>query len=317
MATDSNAPAMPGRGPRVALAAATGYACCYGAALAWLARSPAFEAGESLAALLIFGIGYSAVAWGVTRGCAAPPPPVRAPARETGLLVGYLALFAFAVLGVGLSAVQAALPDGRLEQTGVLALKLATMVALPVLLLLRRGYRWRELAGVGGLGRHGVRVLLVMGALLLGLQFAIGRGAQAVAALQPSAGTLVAYVPLAYAWMSVEAGLTEEVLFRLLLQTRLAAWLRSEVAGVFAMALVFGLAHAPGYVLRGAHLMEGMAGPPDALTAAAYAIAVVSPIGLMFGVLWARTRSLWLLVLLHGWTDLLPNLAPFIRTWSA
>ena len=42
---------------------------------------------------------------------------------------------------------------------------------------------------------------------------------------------------------------------------------------------------------------------------------MVSPIGLMFGVLWARTRSLLLVVLLHGWTDLVPNLAPFVRTW--
>lgn len=65
----------------------------------------------------------------------------------------------------------------------------------------------------------------------------------------------------------------------------------------------------------GAHAMVGMAGVRDALTAAAYTIVVVSPIGLMFGVLWARTRNLLLLILLHGWTDLLPNLAPFIKTW--
>jgi membrane protease YdiL (CAAX protease family) len=35
----------------------------------------------------------------------------------------------------------------------------------------------------------------------------------------------------------------------------------------------------------------------------------------MFGVLWTRTRSLGLVVLLHGLTDLVPNLAPFARTW--
>jgi membrane protease YdiL (CAAX protease family) len=81
------------------------------------------------------------------------------------------------------------------------------------------------------------------------------------------------------------------------------------------MSVLFGLAHAPGYVLRAGHLAEGMASAPDPLTAAAYAIMVVSPIGLMFGVLWARTRSLGLVVLLHGFTDLVPNLAPFARTW--
>jgi len=37
---------------------------------------------------------------------------------------------------------------------------------------------------------------------------------------------------------------------------------------------------------------------------------------LFFGVLWWRTRSFALVVLLHAWMDLLPNLADFIRTWS-
>jgi membrane protease YdiL (CAAX protease family) len=81
------------------------------------------------------------------------------------------------------------------------------------------------------------------------------------------------------------------------------------------MAVLFGLAHAPGYVLRGGHAAEGMAIAPDPLAAMAYAIVVVSPIGFMFGVLWTRTRSLGLVVLLHGFTDVVPNLAPFARTW--
>jgi hypothetical protein len=80
-----------------------------------------------------------------------------------------------------------------------------------------------------------------------------------------------------------------------LVQTRASAWLRSEVAGLVAMAVLFGLAHAPGCVLRGAHAMEGFATAPDPLTAAAYSIVVVSPIGLAFGV---------------------PNLAEFVRAWS-
>ena len=108
--------------------------------------------------------------------------------------------------------------------------------------------------------------------------------------------------------------MTEEFLFRALFQARAAAWLRSETAGIAAMALAFALAHAPGYVLRGAHAMEGMAQAPSPLTAAAYAIVVVSPVALMFGVLWARTRNLWLVVVLHGWGDLVPNLASFVHT---
>ena len=115
--------------------------------------------------------------------------------------------------------------------------------------------------------------------------------------------------------MTLEAGLTEEFLFRVLVQTRASALLRPETAGIILMSVLFGLAHAPGYVLRSAYASEGMAAAPDPLTAVAYALVVVSPIGLMFGVLWARTRNLWLLALLHGWTDLLPNLARTVRLW--
>jgi uncharacterized protein len=121
----------------------------------------------------------------------------------------------------------------------------------------------------------------------------------------------------AWLWLSVEAGITEEFLFRVLVQSRLAVWLRSSIVGVIGMAVLFGLAHAPGYVLRGAHAMEGMTRSPDALSAAAYALVVVSPLGLAFGVLWARTRSLTLVVLLHGWADLIPNLARLVRAFTA
>lgn len=156
-----------------------------------------------------------------------------------------------------------------------------------------------------------------MAVLLLALQLVVGQGPKRLVALTQPTWLIVVAAPVALLWMTVEAGLTEELFFRVLLQTRASAWLRSEAAGVVAMALLFAVAHAPGIVMRGQHLMEGMSSAPDPLTAVAYTIAVVSPIGIMFGVLWARTRSLLLLMLLHGWTDLVPNLAPFVQTWTA
>jgi membrane protease YdiL (CAAX protease family) len=156
-----------------------------------------------------------------------------------------------------------------------------------------------------------------MGALLLVLQLVAGRGPKTIAELPQPALAIALAAPLALAWFCLEAGLTEEFLFRAALQARAAAWLRSETAAIVAMAVLFGLAHAPGYVLRGAHTMEGFAEAPDPLTAAAYSIAVVSPVGRAFGVLWSRTRNLALVVLLHGWGDLVPNLAGFVRAWSS
>jgi membrane protease YdiL (CAAX protease family) len=54
----------------------------------------------------------------------------------------------------------------------------------------------------------------------------------------------------------------------------------------------------------------------DPWQAAAYTIAVLSPVGLLFGLIYARTRSLLLVVLLHGMVDVPPNMADFLRIWT-
>lgn len=291
------------------------YALVYGASLAVLGQDPNFEAGESLGVLLIFGLGFSAIAWAATRGIAAAEVPVHAPARETGVYLGYLALFAVLALGVGLTWVKSASPDGRIEETTVLLFKLATMVALPAWLFGRLGYSWRELFAIRGFDAKHWRAFLILTAALLALQLLVGQGPRHIAALEQPTWLIALAVPLVFIWMSIEAGLAEEFMFRVLLQTRLAAWLKSETAAVIGMSLLFGLAHAPGYVLRDGSINEAMKDVPSALSAAAYSIAIVSPMGILFGVLWARTRSLLLVVLLHGWADTVPALAPFVRTW--
>jgi uncharacterized protein len=309
----------------VAVVALIAYVLAYAGSLFVLSRAPGFEAGESLAVLLVFGVGCSVVAWLATIGVRPVRYRVARPRAESLAILGYLVLFAVLVLGYAFTAMKAAVADGRPEELAMLALKLATMVALPAWIVTRFGHSWREVFLGDARGflrplladRRLLRALLVMFAAMFLLQWFVGRGPAAIRALDAPMWMLAVGVPLAFLAMSLEAGLCEEFLFRTLLQTRLAAWLRSETAAIFAMSLLFGLAHAPGYVLRGAHLMEGMSGPPDALAAAAYSIVVVSPIGLMFGVLWARTRSLALVVLVHGFTDLIPNLAPFVETWLA
>jgi membrane protease YdiL (CAAX protease family) len=299
-----------------AVAALALYAAVYGAGIAVLRRAPEFEASEALAVMLIFGLGFSVVAWLATIGGVPAPSNVRTPARELGVLCAYLALFAIVYLGWGLSALRTSFPSEPVQSLVILVSKLAAMVVIPVWLFTRLGYGWRELLAPRALGRGGRIALLVVGLLLLVLQLFAGRGPKALAALDQPALRIAALAPLALVWLTLEAGLTEELLFRALFQARAAAWLRSDTAGIVAMAIAFALAHAPGYVLRGAHAMEGMAQAPSPLIAAAYAIVVVSPLGLMFGVLWARTRNLWLLVVLHGWGDLVPNLASFVRAWT-
>lgn len=149
----------------------------------------------------------------------------------------------------------------------------------------------------------------------LAMQAVFGRGLTTLGELAPSATTLAWAIPLCWLWQTLEAGLCEEVLFRRILQEKIAIASGSQVAAVAWASLLFGLAHAPGLWLRGGHLMEGVAHATPTW-AVAYSIVMIAPAGIAFGVLWARTRSLWLLVPLHGMVDLLPQLAPFIRAWT-
>ena len=146
-------------------------------------------------------------------------------------------------------------------------------------------------------------------------QAVFGRGLATLGQLAPTVATLAWAIPACWLWQTIEAGLCEEFLFRRVLQQKLYEAGGSQVAAIALTSLLFGLAHAPGLYLRGASLLEGVADPTPGW-AVAYSIVMVAPAGIAFGVIWARTRSLWLLVPLHGTVDLLPQLAPFIRAWT-
>lgn len=292
------------------------YALAYGLSLWALARQPGFSPVEPLFVLAVMGGVFPMLALAVLRQREVVPPGPRA-GTEAAAALAYLAAFAVLVLGIGFSAINLAWPDDPARSLIKVGMKLVTMVALPVAVLAAFGHRWRETLSLRLQGRRDALALLVIGAALLGFQAVFGRGLQTVAALHPSLATLAWTVPACLLWQCVEAGLGEEVLFRVFLQGRLAAWLKSDSAAIAVAALLFGLAHAPGLYLRGASLMEGADAHPSVLWSVAYSIAVISPAGLLFGVIWARTRSLALVVILHGLTDLLPNLAPFMQMLRA
>ena len=70
----------------------------------------------------------------------------------------------------------------------------------------------------------------------------------------------------------------------------------------------------PGLFLRGEEGVDGWS--TDPFEVIAFTIATLSPISLMFGVLWMRTRSLLLCLLLHATVDVLPNLPGFADIWA-
>jgi membrane protease YdiL (CAAX protease family) len=116
------------------------------------------------------------------------------------------------------------------------------------------------------------------------------------------------------AWLFIEAGLVEEFFFRAVLQSRLSALTRSPTGGLVLSALVFGLCHAPGLFLRGAE-SEGVSETLPFLFWCAYTIAFMSVAGLFFGIVWQRTKNIFIIMFLHAIFDLLPNAGGFIRTW--
>ena len=204
--------------------------------------------------------------------------------------------------------------------SSTLAEKLIVFVLVPLgIFRFVFGYRLRDL----GIQFQGLRAvvgnhlpLIFVGAALLAFQYFLGGEAAPIRRGKFTAHQLLLGLPLCFAWLALEVGFAEEFFFRALVQSRFAAWFKSEISGVILMSVVFGLAHAPGFILRQAGTVEGLGANPTVLNAIAYSIVVLAASGVSFGVIWARTKNLFALLLLHSAGDLLPNFADFVRVWQ-
>jgi len=264
-----------------------------------------------IVAMAIFGLALSALAWWLTRGANPPPVTVAAPGRQTLWLLGYIAVYAFVVIGWGLGALKQAIPPGAVQEWAVLAYKLLFHVAIPALLIWRLGGSLADTFDLG-IGRKRVAMtLLVFAAISFGLLAVVSPSLQQIADTGVSGLALWGWFAASWLWVSLEAGLCEEYLFRAGLQSRLTAWLQSPLAAILLSCVQFALIHWPGLYLRGGPGVDGWS--PDPLQVAAFTIATLSPLAIMVSVLWARTRSLLLVVLVHGAIDALPHTAEMIQ----
>ena len=181
------------------------------------------------------------------------------------------------------------------------------------------GYRVRDFRiqreGLRALCSSHLPVVLATSGALLAFQYFFSGG---VAAFRHEHFTVIQLflgLPLCFIWLLLEVGLVEEFFFRTLVQSRLAAAFRSETSGIVLMSLVFGLAHAPGFIFRHAGELEGLGPHPSPQDAIAYSIVILAVSGITFGVIRARTRNLFALMLIHSIGDLLPNFGSFVQTW--
>jgi uncharacterized protein len=297
----------------------------YAASFAVLLRNKNFEPGGALIVLVLFGIIFPALAWLATLRAVPLSISVHPTAREMLVLVACIVALSIYLVG-GPQWI-----DNHLQQTWIgspqiklfitLAKKLIVFMVVPFgIFRFAFGYRLRDFGiqreGLRALRRNHLPMVLVVGGALLAFQFFLGNGAAAIRQGKFTASQLLLGLPLCFVWLVIEVGLVEEFFFRALVQSRLAAWFKSEVSGVVLMSVVFGLAHAPGFIFRGAGAVEGLGANPTALEATAYSIVVLAVSGILFGVMWARTKNLITLMLLHAAGDLLPNFAEFVNIWQ-
>jgi membrane protease YdiL (CAAX protease family) len=293
------------------------FAALCGASLAVLAAGGR-PLEEAVGALVILGVVLPLLALATCWRLPAPTPPQpwrSDDAATMAILVGWIVVF-LVFKGPLLEALVPASAGPAFRDTVNTALKLLAFVAVPAIVLRLRGFDWWQ---AGRPTAPAIRLLLCFVLLALaGLAIQYLLGSQFHRLLGPGyagrpilLGTL-----LAFAWMSLEAGLVEEFFFRWYLQSRLAAWTGSQLSAALVAALVFGLAHAPGMILRGAGVQEGLGATPSIAQSLAYSIAVPGVAGLTFALLWARTRSFIPLVLLHGFIDALSNTASFMDKWQ-
>jgi membrane protease YdiL (CAAX protease family) len=296
----------------------------FAVSLAILWRHPGFGREDAIGGLIIFGIIFPLLAWVTTlRARPLVLPERRSPGEMWLLFACLIGITLYLIWGAALS--EALVPASwlaspRVKFVLVLVRKLIVFVAIPFLLFrIIFGYRWRDFgvqsAGLRALTGNHLLVVLVLSAVILLFQYFVGTGAAPIRRGEFQASQLALGLPLCFAWLFLEVGLVEEFFFRAVLQERLAAWFRSEVSGVALMALLFGLAHAPGFILRGAGLHEAIGTTPSAIDSIAYAIVVLSLSGIFFGIVWARTKNLFAVILIHAATDLLPNFKEFVQTW--
>jgi len=289
-----------------------------------LLQNKSFEVTDALVVLIIFGVLFPLIAWMATRHAAPLAIFMATGTPQLIVLMAYIVLLSLYLVG-GPQWIDQHLPSSWTESAQIrffvtLAKKVIVFVALPFAIF-RFGFRRRlrdfgiQAEGLHALCRSHLPVVLTVSGAFLAFQYFLSGGGAAFRHGQFNAHQLVIGLPICFVWLLVEAGLVEEFFFRGLLQSTVVATFRSEVSGTVLMSLIFGLAHAPGFIFRHAGEVEGLGGNPSALDAVAYSIVVLAVSGVTFGVIWARTKNLFALMAIHAAGDLLPNFAGFARTW--
>lgn len=300
----------------------TAYLILYSIAAAVLVKLFNDTIKEILTVFISLGIIFSLLAWYFTKDIFSrklEKPPLQKEAVLIIVLIAWIVLY----VSFGSGFTDGLIPTSILENQRVYAFiilvrKLLVFVIIPFL-----AYR---LAGLS-LKDFGLRVkpkeiftrknmvlFITLSILITAFQYYLSNGGKNFRQGNFSAIQLIAGFPLLLIWLFMEVGLVEEFFFRGLLQSRLAVLLKSPAGGIVISGLIFGLAHAPGLYLRGA-ASEGIEEQLPVHFFAAYTIVYMSIAGIFLGIVYSKTKNLWLVMALHAMVDLIPSFPDFIHTW--
>jgi membrane protease YdiL (CAAX protease family) len=283
-----------------------------------------FSMGEPLAVLVIVGIGFSGLAFLFTKSSEPFHISIRGTKKEMLAMVISLIL-AMIYLTWGKDAANVIfyryLEDSLLVKLVIdLVQKLVFFVIIPLFVFMK--YFEHSMSDFGiqfrsdqNRWRSHLRVLFGMSLGYIIFNYFLGEGARPIRDGQFSAGQLIIGLPISFLWLLIEVGLVEEFFFRAFIQSRLAAFFRSEVTGIVLSCLIFGLAHAPGLILRGTGIISPVGESPSILLGVGYSIVILSVTGFCLGIVWARTRNLFVLMVIHAAGDLLPNFGELVEAF--
>jgi uncharacterized protein len=305
---------------RILIGALILYACSFTVLL----RNKSFDATGAVVVLIVFGIVFPLIAWIATRRAIPLSISVKPSKAQLVVLIAYIVALSVYLVG-GPQWIDQHFPSSWIDSVHIrffitLTKKLLIFVAIPFAIFqFGFGYRIRDFGiqreGLRALCRSHLPVVFVVGGAFVAFQYFFSGGGASFRQAHFTTYQLLLGLPLSFIWLFVEAGLVEEFFFRALVQSHFAAALKSEASGIVLMSLIFGLAHAPGFIFRHAGEVEGLGSNPSALDAVAYSIVVLAVSGLTFGVVWTRTKNLFAVMLIHAAGDLLPNFAGFAQTW--
>ena len=293
----------------------------YAAAVLYLHGAFEQPLADLLSAFFILGIGFSFIAWLFTKQLAEPAQEPLLRNERVLLLLLVLWILFYITYGGGL--INHFIPKKLLENPQsnsiiVFARKLLVFVLIPFAVYKVCGFTAKDFGlthTTVKLGdRHILLLFIVLSVAALLFQYFLSNGSKPLRDELFGSKQLFTGIPLAFIYLFFDAGLIEEFFFRALLQSRLTVLLKSATGSIVVSAVVFGLVHAPGLYLRGAE-SEGISESLPFLFWASYTIAYMSLAGIFLGIVWSKTKNLWLLMALHAMVDLLPNLPEFIRDW--